>query len=573
MILILGGSNQLTESQATVSLYILAAGLLLIYALRGNHIIGWDIHLEYEVFRLTDESKQWSLAKLANPYNACLSITILPTILASFLPFPPEYIFKVLMQLIFATTPIGIFAIIKRVGASTRTSFLAGTLFMLQTWFIIQMPSLIRQEIAFFFFAMTLLLIVSKKAVTKRTRKLLLGVFTISMILSHYSTMYILIAVLALYLIYAIATRYFFPHTKKYPLLVGPHYLLFIIITTFLWNAIITQTTQNTKGALRDFTDNASKLLSPAYYQEGLDQLLFKEIDFNSEANIQKVYAEETSRYQKEFPDLILFPEETYTDFTPKPVKASKIPTPSTTIGLIATRFSQVVKGTFVILLPLIGSLYLLSRKHTSPLLYHTLLLTLSFLPLVAAVLFLPGIKEAYNVTRLHLQSLFLLGLPTIVGLYLCTKTMRITHPFFAPACVGVYFLVTSGLFYQIVGGEPFEHLNNFGNSYEKFYVTDGEAQAASWLGTHGNDRDLIQADIVANSRLYSYGHINSAIYDIFPSTIDQNAYVYLSSTNLLKKRAFYAYNVDFLSYTYPVDFLDSQKNLIYSNKFSRIYK
>ncbi|MGN6132581.1 MAG: hypothetical protein ACTHOK_19800, partial [Nocardioidaceae bacterium] len=64
------------------SVGLVGAGLLLATSLRGWHITGHDIQAEYLVFRLTNDAQHWQMGALKNAYNACLSVNILPTVLA-----------------------------------------------------------------------------------------------------------------------------------------------------------------------------------------------------------------------------------------------------------------------------------------------------------------------------------------------------------------------------------------------------------------------------------------------------------------------------------------------------------
>ncbi|GAG39728.1 unnamed protein product, partial [marine sediment metagenome] len=59
----------------------------------------------------------------------------------------------------------------------------------------------------------------------------------------------------------------------------------------------------------------------------------------------------------------------------------------------------------------------------------------------------------------------------------------------------------------------------------------------------------------------------------IFPSIIDKNAYVYLGYTNAIKKRTFTYTMGRPLGYNFPNLFLGNNKNKIYNNGGSKIFK
>ncbi len=71
--------NALKDSSYAVLAYGIAAAILLMTSMRGYYLTGHDVQLEYQVFSLTNRLKLWDMANYQDAYNACLSITILPT--------------------------------------------------------------------------------------------------------------------------------------------------------------------------------------------------------------------------------------------------------------------------------------------------------------------------------------------------------------------------------------------------------------------------------------------------------------------------------------------------------------
>jgi uncharacterized membrane protein len=75
-----------------LAVYMISAALLLANSMRGWFITGHDVLQEYQVFQLTAAHGAWSMSVLENAYTACLSITILPTILANLTGIPDAYV-------------------------------------------------------------------------------------------------------------------------------------------------------------------------------------------------------------------------------------------------------------------------------------------------------------------------------------------------------------------------------------------------------------------------------------------------------------------------------------------------
>ena len=137
-------------------LALVAAGLLLATSLRGWGITGHDIQAEYLSFQLTNDAQHWQMSALQNAYNACLSVNILPTVLAQTTGLSGTIVFKVLLQLVFALVPVLTYLFSRRF-LTRRLALVAATFTMAFPTFFTDMPYLVRQEMAFFFLALLLL--------------------------------------------------------------------------------------------------------------------------------------------------------------------------------------------------------------------------------------------------------------------------------------------------------------------------------------------------------------------------------------------------------------------------------
>jgi hypothetical protein len=60
---------------------------------------------------------------------------------------------------------------------------------------------------------------------------------------------------------------------------------------------------------------------------------------------------------------------------------------------------------------------------------------------------------------------------------------------------------------------------------------------------------------------------------DLSPNVMDQHAYVYSTYANVIKNIARRAFNGKFLAYLFPRMFLENNKNVVYSNGESEVYK
>ena len=140
------------------------------------------------------------------------------------------------------------------------------------------------------------------------------------------------------------------------------------------------------------------------------------------------------------------------------------------------------------------------------------------------------------------------------------------------------FFLVTSGFLPQIAGGDAANMwLNNFGAEYDALYVHSQENDSASWLSDNyvSSGAIPIYADKRAEDKLLLSDKINAGVFlnDVFPQTIAKDAYVYLSYSNAVQKKGYIDTAGQIISYNFPNEFLSDNKNEIYNNGGSEIFK
>lgn len=177
-----------------VIIFIIGISLLLLMALRNNHIIGNDTHEEYFYFQLVANSQHWQVST-GGLLNSNLSISLLPAIYQSLIRVNGEYLFKILYPLLFSVSPLVVY-IISRKYLGDFLAFLASFFFVSQLNFI-WISALARNNMAILFFALVIMVLFNDN-ISNPARKLFIIVFTASCIVSHYSTTYIFFLVLLL---------------------------------------------------------------------------------------------------------------------------------------------------------------------------------------------------------------------------------------------------------------------------------------------------------------------------------------------------------------------------------------
>jgi uncharacterized membrane protein len=591
--------NRIRQWVYSIALYSISLALLLMYSLRSGHIIGWDINQEYEVFQTTLQHLAWHASYYAGlDYNACLSITILPTMFAQLTRVPAEYIFKVVFQLLFALSPVMVFAFAKRYLHS-MLAFLAAFLFLSQTWFFEQMPGLIRQETAFIFF-MLLLLALFDRALKNKTKMLLSLIALVGIILSHYSTAYVTIILLAVVLVLSYMLRWFRPF-KGQSLIVKPWIIFATLAILVVWQLPITHTigkitnfvtNNNTTVTVPTPSDNSPSTVPtainippapPAYHHQSPAQLWQNIVSMvffipNQTSNTQIVLQAQqraVTIYSVQ-PGYVFYPE-TITDASASVVPMSqkialpeKIPHYASLIVVIA---GKIIKLVAVDILPLIGiaAMYREFRRTKTDESYRLFILAIGGFVLIATMVIVLYIQEYYNLTRLFLQMFLFLSTFAITGASVLLKRIQATERWIAGGVI-ILFLFSTGIAGQLTGGPARLTLNQPPSTMDTLYIHDTEVAAAQWIKTSRNYADPVEADAEANLRLESFADMSSANTALFPQTIDPQGYVYLSNSNITTGIASYEYHNTLLTFSYPLDFIQQHKNLIYNNGGSAIY-
>src|SRR5258708_1707737 len=243
------------------AIFTIGLAVLFSTSLRGWYITGHDIRHEFNVFQTTNNNSFWLMrTPSGDPYNACLSITIFPAILAKITAIPSMYIYKLVFQIIFAFGLIPIYLFIKKMS-NERTAFIGAFLFISFPTFLNDLTFLNRQEIAFVFFS--LLMLTTFLDISRKPKTILTIILILGLIFSHYSSTYVMIGILLLsWVIYHIAKH--LQNIKEFfvfPTLSLPM-ILFAFLLTFFWHSEINGSTngllQTITYTINDFKQHTS---------------------------------------------------------------------------------------------------------------------------------------------------------------------------------------------------------------------------------------------------------------------------------------------------------------------------
>jgi len=305
---------------------------------------------------------------------------------------------------------------------------------------------------------------------------------------------------------------------------------------------------------------------------------------------------------REEFPDAYYL-EDTYSGYGYELVPQEELP--KTTLGALLG-LSEVVAASGNILSKLlqvailIGLIYALcNRTWVRRFDDEMYALAVASVIFIVCCIVVPLLSKEYGVFRAIQQSLFVLVPFMVLGLIVLGKGLAymtekwltlfgfekrevndLTAYRYAWVIAVLFFLFSTGVMGHLVGNNlPPVHLNNSGDDFRHYVITDAEQEAILWLEDRlvkdmdaGTSTPLVQADRFGKKKLQSV--LTTPVSgNIFPGSVQKGAYVFVNAGVLEEGVARQAYDGVVLKYTYPVEFLDNNKELVFKNSEVRIYK
>lgn len=555
-------------------IFIIGLTILLMTSLRGWDIVGHDIAREFRVYTLTSMHGHWNIALDRDPYNACLSITILPDMFATLLNVSGLFVFKVILQIIFAVCPVVIYVLLRQY-VPTLGALAGSILFICYPTFVNDSAMLTRQGVAYLFFALAILVLANE---TQRRRcKLLFLVCATGAILSHYSTAYMFVALFAAALACKLLWHKHRPpasvHERRTAL--SPLFAGLLVLLTFVWYSQITGTSEGLTTTIQKTIVNIPQLFS----------------DDNKSTDTSTVLLMATNRTQADLYDAYLTDSrpddavsaETANNYMPElanddlPLtwlghKARSIGIDPSIITTLRQNFAKLLQ-----LLALAGVLYasyrLFKGRHDS-LNSDFICLSVACIILLAFLVILPFLSVNYGILRAFQQSLIFLLLP--ITLLLVHIGQRIpARASIAAVTTGIVtlFLLFTGVFAQMLGGvSPTLSMNNYGLYFGLYYSPEADSQSFKWLKENiakGND---VRAANFLKAHMHDPNYPFSKS-GILPSQTTATSYTYLDNAQVKVQKFYTYYQSSPLITTFPLDYYQNEKNQIYSTTTTRVYR
>ncbi len=578
------------ESVISIVIYLISLSLLLSTSLRGWYITGHDIQDEYRVFQLTEGHGHWSMAYYHNAYNACLSITILPTELGQLINVDSPYVYKVFFQMIFAIGPVLAYGISRRYFGR-RMSMLSVAYFVGFPTFFTDMPFLNRQEIGLLFVAAGVLA-ATNPVWSLRRRQLALVIAGVGVEISHYSSMYVFVGVLVI----AWLCRYCAGLlTRPFPswldirsrrirwapgagISITAGLLVVFAGVIILWGGLATGTSGQ---ALNDGES----------FGAGGFSLNFFESNVVAPSVALSEYRQETLKAMVESPAGTFLPVSAVAKAA-TPIVSQQL-RPLTTVGKALSSAGIPVVSLNSLARDLVAyceemflavgllRLLLVSRRGRRPIGQQLYWLSIGSVVMIGLITVLPSLSAEYGPLRAFQEGLIFFAPIVVLG------SETLLRPLFRRRASAVAVLVwlglfvnTSGLVPQILGGNLAElNLNNSGTYYNLYYMNPEDEAAVTWLGEQPNVLAYsVQSPFSQSKFLFAYPPGltgKETISDAYPTIVSQSGWVMMGYPTIGTGLAysFIPTNGDLLEYKYPLWLLNDYKNLVYTNGKTVIYK
>ena len=491
-----------------LAVYSIALALLYHTSLISGYVWGYDIHHELHLVNSVLGPGFWDMTIPYNT-NAMLSIVALAPTYSLITGLDPVWVFKIIYPFLFAFVPLALYRVVER-QTDARIGFLSAFFFVAFFTFYTEMISLARQQIAEFFLALTILVMIDK-SMDRGMRAFFLVTFGFAVIVSHYG----LASIYLFALIPAWALLLFSEHppagirtklqgTESHDPLSGWQAISGVRVRTLVFPYIL-----------------VLALIALLWYSMIAGGTAFATLAGIGDKIAGTLFAEPLS--------------------------------PTTAQGLhiltsqSVTLLHSLAKGVHIatqglIVIGLLATLLKRERWRIEP---EYLAVSLVFLAINLAGIVVPFFASSLNTSRLyHITLIFLAPFAIIGGIALYEAAVERLHALKTVPCMGsayqalsvffvVFLLFNTGLIYQITGDSPTSMALE--TSGDKPVFSGKEVRGAGWLLTEGNRRP-IYVDGTRWWLLLGFDPDHQRYLPANASLIEPDSYTYFGTYNIVKE-------------------------------------
>lgn len=588
--------ERLDESAICAVLYLLALALMLMTSLRGWYIVGHDIQQEFHALGLTSVNGAWDVSLFREPYNACLSITILPALIGRVAHLHDPYVLKVVIPFLFAVCPVLVYRIARRFVA-VAPAVLSAVYFMAFPTFFTDMPFLTRQQVAFIFLGAGFLVITAGEQPLRRRRGWL-AVMAVGVVFSHYSTIYVLLGVMAITLLAAripdlmrVLRRSRAPRPilrlRREPLVVTWPIVLGLGLLVAIWTGPLTGTSgqlektvlDSAQGIVSgDLLGNRSSDVSYSLLAGQTKTLEERIAEYRAQTIEDGAAGRAAGTYYplsvvERYPTVALEQPDLPVTSLGDVVESAGVSVPFVN-SVLRAGFARLLQ-VFVIIGLVVAGLGLVQWFRVT---HEFFLLAAASFGVVITQVLLPALTVEYGLLRSVQQGLFVLAPFLVAGSIAPFIWLGLRRATTVAAVIGTtFFLSLTGVLPTLLGGYPAQlHLENSGEYYDLYYVQPQERAALAWLSQRVDPSSEVQSELQSDR----YRSADPAAFasfsvsdDIYPTFLRPDAFVFLGESVVQRGTAALPEGNDRITYRYPRALLDAQKDLVYNSAGGAVYR
>jgi len=549
---------------------------------------GWDINQEFAVAMRVLLGQHW-IPISQSPYNAMLSISILPVVLSFLTNFSLTTIFKLFYPLIGALIPLASYCLLRRF---VRNS-IAMPVVIIETVgsisYIQQMTALGRQVVGLTFFVGILLVLFDPVWDRKKKTRVIL-ILTCGLSFSHYSSSYLCSIIFVLAGLISVVFRRIGTFRRQALFLATNLRLgLAILAITFMWNGVLNNSAQDTNTVTHTIVSKGPQFL-PNTTGNFIDRWLSGVI-VTPESNPRDFKSAVLEYNAFKFPTLNPAPASLTYEITPAEYPKSNMLLGASTATFFYWLFI-IINTTFQFLIVLqvfLSILFVISllskikhdlqpsnKSRTTTVMLDLIPLTLVSLLLALFLRTSATAGEFYNAERVAFQLALIFSLPISLLLERFIKwtkrSYRIWSSAFLLACF-VFLQSATGLIGYIYG-LPNSRISSLVGGERPFVISQNERNAADWIDQNVPKNSYLQSDVTANlvNTQKDIFETRPFIAQTAPFGIFMNSYVYLSKANL--ETGITRQSVGGLTaIKVPFDFLNNNLSVVYSSGGARVYR
>ena len=555
------------HQRAQAFLFCASLALLWLYSLRSDYLFGYDIQQEFQRFSYTFANARWSPPADGDPYAAMLSITALPTSLSKLTSVSGLYLFKGLYPVFAALVPGLSYELASR-WVSGRAAFIGAAYLIVLTDYSSQLPALARQEVAFLFFALLVLALFTQE-LEERRRQVLIIALLAALVVSHYSTSYVAVVMLAsTWVVYG----FFRAFRKRGTPVVNLLTVVLGIGMIVAWDVVITHSSSNVTRFVSSLADEGVRILPYGKGQSVVQRYLSGNV--GTTMTPAQYYARTGQAARASEPWLHPFPSSVTRLYPAQAapgtyqmaalVKGSAGPVNTLVILVDELLLVAVACG---VLISFAGRLT--KRGGRVPL--EISVMMLAFLAFLGLIRVSGTVAGSYNADRAQLQASIVLAIALGISADWLIKHAR--AGVLLVAALIVMLLAGTGESVVVTGGDPSVLLANAGSEYDFFVISGGEVTAARWLVANMGAHPVIYTDEYGPLRIWdATGYAPLPNTWLTPTALDQGAWVYAPSSDVAGARSYGSIDGAGVAYRFPAKFLQKVDDLVYSDPTARVY-